>query len=1020
MKPFRLLLIGAAVLVALLVAVVVVAFSSRFQTWAARRALAARPELHATLGSVSAGLGRVEITGLRLELRGAVLTLPAFSADLPLLSAGFRNKLLITRLAAKGWTLDLTKAQVPVALAAATVSSPVVRDFSFLSAAYAADPVAATAATGKLFQGVFAQLQLPVDLALEGVDVAGDIILPAISGRPPGRLRVTLTGGGLASGRTGKFALALDAEAGATGVTVDSLAVQATLVAAMDTPRTFARLGAKADATATGPKFPRGVKLTADVAATRSGPGENYALTLATGDKLLLGAQAAYPNGVNRLDGTWKLDVRDADLAPFALGRALPVFEATGEGRFDADTAFTDVHAAGKLAASAQDLTVVRAELAAMGAVRFAADFDLTHHGDTTRVERVNVTLSGAQPVATVQSLQAFEFNARTGELQKVADPARELFSVVLLGVPLAWAQPFAGNLTLAGGDLRGEFAATARNGGFAVRAKVPLTAARMSVDRAGNPLLRAVDFVVNASADYTPQGWQVEVAPLAAQSGGITLLSLDAKAGQLAGKDQPIKAAGTFSADLPALLAQPVASGKMVLIRGEATGEFAASVDAKQAVQIKIALKNLATDPKLSAEKFPAVSADLRADITADGKIALSAPLLIERDGRKSDLTVDGILTPSKEGFAIDARVTSTLLVVDDAKIIGAALAPSPTPTVSTAPAMSAVPDVGPPWAGVSGQLALALKQVIYSDTFKASDVTGTLRLDAGTFKFDGVRAGLDDGAEAKFTGGVTFDAKSVAPYALAADVAVTDFDPAPLFKGLNPGQLAPVEGKFTVTTKLTGTAVHPADFATATHGDFQLTSKGGIFRGLPVNVATKTERLGKIAAGVGFVGSAFDVFKGRKDDSDITSLAKAVAEVAKMLAAISYDQLSVVLTRDAMGNTVLKDFTLIAPEMRITGAGQAVPKPGGALLDETLAMEFKLRARGHTGDLLKFLGKLETQTDELGYAACTLPLKVGGTLGKPDTSELNNALAGLALEKSGVLDKAGDLLNRLIPGGK
>src|SRR6185369_2615485 len=121
----------------------------------------------------------------------------------------------------------------------------------------------------------------------------------------------------------------------------------------------------------------------------------------------------------------------------------------------------------------------------------------------------------------------------------------------------------------------------------------------------------------------------------------------------------------------------------------------------------------------------------------------------------------------------------------------------------------------------------------------------------------------------------------------------------------------------------------------------------------------------------------------------------AKAVSEVSKMLAAIAYDQLNVSLTRDAGLNTVLKDFTLIAPEMRLTGGGQALLKTGTSLLDESLAMEFKLRARGHTGDLLKYLGKLETQPDELGYAACTLPLKVAGTIGKPDTSELNNALA-------------------------
>ena len=110
MKPVRLLLLGAAAFVLLVIAAVVVAFNSGFQTWAARRALAAQPALHATLGSVSAGLGRVELKNVRAESRGAVLTLPALEAELSLISAGLRNKVFVTRLVAKGWTLDLTKA----------------------------------------------------------------------------------------------------------------------------------------------------------------------------------------------------------------------------------------------------------------------------------------------------------------------------------------------------------------------------------------------------------------------------------------------------------------------------------------------------------------------------------------------------------------------------------------------------------------------------------------------------------------------------------------------------------------------------------------------------------------------------------------------------------------------------------------------------------------------------------------------------------------------------------------------
>ena len=77
-------------------------------------------------------------------------------------------------------------------------------------------------------------------------------------------------------------------------------------------------------------------------------------------------------------------------------------------------------------------------------------------------------------------------------------------------------------------------------------------------------------------------------------------------------------------------------------------------------------------------------------------------------------------------------------------------------------------------------------------------------------------------------------------------------------------------------------------------------------------------------------------------------------------------------------------------------------------------------MRARGRTAELIKYLGKLDATTDELGYAPCTLPLKVAGTLARPDTTELNQAMAALALEKSGVTERASELFNKLIGGGK
>ena len=885
-----------------------------------------------------------------------------------------------------------------------------------MPAAYAAEPsVAAAVAAGQVFQGIFASAALPFDLTLDGVELEGDVLLPPGQGIDSGRAHLVLTGGGFAVGREGALIVALAVALTGKDAPVTALNISGRLAATMDSPRTFSRLGSKGDASATGPQFPRGVKLTAEISAAREPAAESYTILLTGDGRPLVSVQATLPKDSRRLDGTWKLDARDADLAPFTLGRPLPAFTATGEGRFGTDPAFEEIHATGKLDATADRLAVINPALAGVGAIRLSAEFDVAHRGTALRIEHLTAALSGSQPVARVQSLQPFEFNFKTREL-KVADPSHELLGLVIEGIPLAWAQPALGSVTVSGGHLHGEFAASARNNGLTLRPKSLLSAAGLSVARDGQPLLRSVDFSLYASADYTPQGWQLEIAPLTLGGPEATLLVIEAKAGQLAGTGEPIKVVGKFSSHLPTLLAQPFVHSAARLTAGEANGTFnAASLEQRKEIQATLSLTNLAVDPKLTPEKLPTISADVRADVVSTGTISVNVPLVLERDGRKSDLTLTGTLLPNSGNVTVNAQVTSKQLFVEDAKILAAPLASTGAETTgTTTPAAPAPAAIAPPWAGVYGQLSLALKSVVYSGTFSATDVTGTLRIDAGAVKLEGVRASLGESGDAKLSGGVTFDAKTAQPFALAADLAVNEFDPVPLFHALNPGQPATVEGKFTVASKLSGRAASLGDLMLGAHGDFQLSSKGGVFRGLPVNYSAKVENTGKIAAGVALLGNALGAVTGRKEYGDIAGKAQALSEFSKLLAAIPYDQLNLVLTRDPSLNTVLKDFTLISPEMRLTGGGRSTHQPGAPLLDEALAAEFKLRARGHTADLLKYLGALEAAADDLGYAACTLPLKVGGTIGKPDTSELNRSLTTLAVEKSGALD----LLNRLMPG--
>lgn len=864
------------------------------------------------------------------------------------------------------------------------------------------------AAVAGLFQGVLNQLKLPVDLAVDGLELEGVVIFPGAPGQPPGRVNVSLRGGQLGANREGLFTFAAQVGLTDPAAAVNALNVRGTLHAVMDTPRTLSRVALRLDAEAAGPALPQGVQLTADVSAARVPGGESYTLNVQSVGKRLVDLQAHYPENSARLGGVWKLDVRDTDVAPFALGRPLPSFEAVGAGMFETDTAFTTIHAAGRLKSSADRLAIFVPEFASIGALAVFGEFDLTLRGATTRIDKLVLNVNRPEPVLAVQSLQPFEFNPSTGEL-KVADPAADLLAIDVQGLPVRWLAPFVADYTLTGGQVRGELRAGAGAGGLVVRTQSPLLINGLSLAEAGRPLVSQLDLALQLSADYSPQGWQADLKELQVRSGGVDLLNFSARAGWLVGEPGLTKVTGRWSAALPALLQQPVLQDSAVLSKGTLQGEFTGSLGLRHKVQATLRLSDLAVP---TGEPLPVVTADLRADVAEDGKVTFHLPLRFENQtkGRSSDLTLSGNLVAAGGTITTDARLGSEEIFIEDVQIL-AALAGAETPDAGPD-----APEDKPFWSGLNGRLALALKKLHYNDQFEVSDVNGMVRITDGELKLDGIRAGVGEGGVAQVNGGLAFDGGSATPYALAADLAVTDFDPAPFFRAINPGQPATVEGRFQVTSKLTGRAASVADLAEDAQGDFQLTSRGGVFRGLPVSVASKVEGTSKLAAGVAAVGSLLGSVTGRKEYADIASKAQAVAELSRTLSAIPYDQLSLVLTRDDTLAAVLKDFTLISPEVRLTGAGEARPAPGAPLLEGALAMEFKLRARGHTADLFKYLGVLETQPDELGYTACNLPLRVAGTLGSPDTGELNRALTALAVEKSG----AGDLLNRLLGGSK
>ena len=280
----------------------------------------------------------------------------------------------------------------------------------------------------------------------------------------------------------------------------------------MDSPRTVSRVELKTDLSAQNGSV-RKLTLSTDLAAAR-GPGEEtYALDLIQEGRHLASFTAHYPAATRRLAGNWKIDLRDGDSTPFLLDRPLPTFSAEGEGQFEADATFGQVHGRGHLHAAGSRWEVVAPALERLGPATIEARFDLAENGAAFRVEHLDFSVKGERLTADVQALQPFDFDGRTRAF-KVPNPGADWADISFRGFPLAWLSDPANRLTFAG-TASGELVARAAAGGFAAHAKAPLRAAGVSLQSGERVLAQGLELSIPRQADYTAEGWPVRCAPL-------------------------------------------------------------------------------------------------------------------------------------------------------------------------------------------------------------------------------------------------------------------------------------------------------------------------------------------------------------------------------------------------------------------------------------------------------------------------------------------------------------------------
>lgn len=461
------------------------------------------------------------------------------------------------------------------------------------------------------------------------------------------------------------------------------------------------------------------------------------------------------------------------------------------------------------------------------------------------------------------------------------------------------------------------------------------------------------------------------------------------------------IRATSTFNADIAAMATQPPFAAAQVLASGRASGEIRGAIVGKTVqVEGRTTLNNLVL--REGNQPLPVANLNFRAARTPDGRLTFEAPILLDRLGQRSDLKLAADAVRRTDGFLFDAKITGDHLELADAlALLGLAGAPveaaapqaKPAPAVAAVPSRPVDPDARPFWTGVRGELTLDVKSITRGKDWTMAGLSGFVVIDpqrVAVQQLQGIineKSRLGARVDLRFNGGAT-------PYHLAGNFSLTDFDAGAFIKAFDPGKPPVLEGVVTIAGGFTGDGANLDQTIDRTRGQFQLTSHAGVFRGLKrttekVSVATKA--VDAVAA----LGSLFGGEKVKGAAEKVAGASYVVDQIAAAVGEIQFDQLSIRATRDDALNLRLDEMALLAPEIRLIGKGGITHVPGKPLLEQPLTVNYTLATRGKIEQLFGKVRALDGTKDDLGYSKLKDVGTIGGTLSRPDPSQLFIKLA-------------------------
>lgn len=520
MKGLKIFALSVGVLALLGILVVVLALTPSVQTWAVRKALADMPGMKIEVGRVAAGWSEAELTDIRIAQPGRVITARAAKARYSVGDYLSGRKINADQVSVEDVLVDLRSSAPPSPPAPTAPGAGSGRPEAPRPAPGAPTnpPSARPPSEPPSFTGILQQAQLPLDFRIGQLTAKGRALLP-------GEQTVTfdVRGTDLGTGRRGKLEWTIGFADSARGAALQTLRANGAASVQIGADRRVTLVELESTAAATGPALPTDqLKLEARVEQPAASANEIYSLRLglARGATVapLLAVTAQFAAANRTIAGTWEISVRPEQVSALLTGLNLPGVAANGTGQFTLQTDTTALTATGNLQGRVADLARISPQLGVVGAIQFVTNFNGAFAGQTARLERFDLALTGddGRKLAELATQQPVSYNL-ADKRATAADPKAQLGRFSVQNLPLAWAQPFVSAITITGGDLSMTLAIEAEDNGNRVRARAiePITLRGVSLRQGQDALVDQATLTLRPNIDYSAERVALEVLDL-------------------------------------------------------------------------------------------------------------------------------------------------------------------------------------------------------------------------------------------------------------------------------------------------------------------------------------------------------------------------------------------------------------------------------------------------------------------------------------------------------------------------